>query len=184
MNLFFLHHDPQICAQYHCDKHVVKMILELVQMLFTAHICGGNKDVPYRAFSKNHPMVIWVRTSKENYIFTVKLAESLSVEYTHRYNRIHACNEHIIWLKEHVPIFKETFYLKNVIFSTNKHLGHLTPIPLTIPDDVKSEDTITSYRRCYNVYKKRFAKWTNRPEPWWFFRINNIISKDINVTFT
>lgn len=175
MNLFFLHYNPQICAEYHCDKHVVKMILELVQMLFTAHTCGG-AVVPYRVFNPNHPMVIWVRKSKENYTFTVKLAECLSVEYTHRYNRIHACNKHIIWLNENLPNFKEVFYLKNVTLSTNKHLQllGLTPVPLTIPDDVKGEDTITSYRRCYNVYKKRFAKWTKRSEPWWFFRIKNI----------
>jgi hypothetical protein len=169
MNLFFLHHDPKTCAEYHCDKHVVKMILELVQMLCTAHICGGGV-APYRVFNKNHPMVIWVRASKENYTFTATLAQCLSAEYTHRYNRIHACDQHIIWLNENLPVFKETVYLKNVTFSTNKYLEELnvTPVPLTIPEDVKCEDTICSYRRCYNVYKKRFAKWTNRPIPWWF----------------
>ena len=174
MNLFFLHHDPQICAEYHCDKHVVKMILELVQMLFTAHICGGNKDVPFRVFNKNHPMVIWVRKSKENYTFTVKLAKCLSTEYTFRYHKIHACDIHIDWLNVNIPEFKDPEYISNVTFSTNKNLErlNLTPVPLTIPDDVKYKDTIFSYRRCYNVYKKRFAKWTNRDEPWWFTRIN------------
>ena len=33
MNIFHLHKDPKICAEYHCDKHVVKMILETAQML-------------------------------------------------------------------------------------------------------------------------------------------------------
>jgi hypothetical protein len=37
MNLFFLDTDPKKCAEYHCDKHVVKMLLELVQLLYTAH---------------------------------------------------------------------------------------------------------------------------------------------------
>ena len=28
MNIFHLDEDPETCAVYHCDKHVVKMILE------------------------------------------------------------------------------------------------------------------------------------------------------------
>jgi len=37
MNLFYLHKDPEISATLHCDKHVVKMIIEYAQMLSTAH---------------------------------------------------------------------------------------------------------------------------------------------------
>ena len=28
MNIFFLDENPSLSAKYHCDKHVVKMILE------------------------------------------------------------------------------------------------------------------------------------------------------------
>ena len=51
MNIFFLHWDPEQCAQMHCDKHVVKMILEYCQMLSAAwhvmdpqHHLYGDKD--------------------------------------------------------------------------------------------------------------------------------------------
>jgi len=37
MNIFYLDPQPRLCAQYHCDKHVVKMILEYAQLLSTAH---------------------------------------------------------------------------------------------------------------------------------------------------
>ena len=37
MNIFHLHKVPKVCAEYHCDKHVVKMILETAQMLSTAY---------------------------------------------------------------------------------------------------------------------------------------------------
>ena len=37
MNLFYLHKDPVQSAEMHCDKHVVKMIIEYAQMLSTAH---------------------------------------------------------------------------------------------------------------------------------------------------
>jgi len=37
MNIFFLHRDPVRAAQMHCDKHVVKMIVETGQLLGTAY---------------------------------------------------------------------------------------------------------------------------------------------------
>lgn len=36
MNIFFLDRNIRKCAAYHCDKHVVKMILESTQLLSTA----------------------------------------------------------------------------------------------------------------------------------------------------
>ena len=37
MNIFLLDLDPVKCAQAHADKHVVKMLLEACQLLYTAH---------------------------------------------------------------------------------------------------------------------------------------------------
>lgn len=37
MNIFALARDPYIAASYHCDRHVVKMIVEYAQLLSTAH---------------------------------------------------------------------------------------------------------------------------------------------------
>ena len=37
MNLFVLSINPRKAAEYHLDKHVVKMILEACQLLYTAH---------------------------------------------------------------------------------------------------------------------------------------------------
>lgn len=37
MNIFALHRNPFAAAAYHCDKHVVKMIVEYAQLLSTAH---------------------------------------------------------------------------------------------------------------------------------------------------
>jgi len=37
MNIFYLNKDPKVCAEQHCDKHVVKMIVEYAQLLSTAH---------------------------------------------------------------------------------------------------------------------------------------------------
>lgn len=37
MNIFVLSPDPLVAAEQHCDKHVVKMIIEYAQLLSTAH---------------------------------------------------------------------------------------------------------------------------------------------------
>lgn len=39
MNIFALHWRQRKVARWHCDKHVVKMLLESVQLLYTAHWC-------------------------------------------------------------------------------------------------------------------------------------------------
>ena len=71
MNIFHLHKVPKVCAEYHCDKHVVKMILETAQMLSTAYQrhCGLDECLYKPAYPK-HPMTIWVGDSIEN--FTTK----------------------------------------------------------------------------------------------------------------
>ena len=170
MNIFFLHFDPKKCAEQHCDKHVVKMLLELVQLLYTAHCTLKSENIPenhYRPFNKNHPTGVWVRMCEENYRYTINLAIELSKEYTFRYNRIHKCDQHLTWLKNS-PIFQNTVYnsKKKITFGCSK-IGN-TPIPLAMPDDCHRKYAIQSYRQYYNRYKTHFAKWTNRPEPYWF----------------
>jgi len=45
MNLFVLSEDPKEAAESHGDKHVVKMILEACQMLYTAHWTAAYPDL-------------------------------------------------------------------------------------------------------------------------------------------
>ncbi len=160
MNLFFLNIDPEQCAKEHCDKHVVKMLLETVQMLYTAHhVKGKVPDFAYRIAHTNHPTCVWVRHCYENYLYTVNLAKYLSIEYTYRYNKIHSCQKHVDWL------------LVNVPFKIDKI--EMTPIPLSMPIECKIiNDPIKSYRKYYILKKQYFAKWTSRPIPRWYTPLN------------
>ena len=167
MNLFLLSWDPQECAQLHCDKHVVKMILELVQMLYTAWQINNDSDVPesaplckstgnhgYKKLSNaNHPMAKWVRESKWNYIFTVKLAAHLAFEYNYRYSKFHSCDKHILWLASNIPKFEKR---------------KKTQIPQCMPDEYKAICPIQAYKNYYIGEKARFAKWSKRSVPNWF----------------
>jgi len=162
MNLFFLDLDPKKCAEYHCDKHVVKMILEITQMLYTAHHLLDNLPINlpldhYKKISNhNHPMAIWIRNSNENYIYSSRIAKELSLEYTFRYNKVHSCDKHVNWLMNNLP--------KNIL------IGVRTNPPLCMPDDSKdlSGDFIKSYRKYYLLHKRYFAKWKLRSIPPWF----------------
>ena len=37
MNIFYLDQDPKVCAYYHCDRHVHKMVSEYSQILSTSY---------------------------------------------------------------------------------------------------------------------------------------------------
>ena len=88
MNIFHLHKVPKVCAEYHCDKHVVKMILETAQMLSTAYQrhCGLDEYLYKPAYPK-HPMTIWVGDSIENYKYALMLGTELGKQYTKRYKK-------------------------------------------------------------------------------------------------
>jgi hypothetical protein len=104
MNIFFLHWDPRICAIMHVNSHVLKMIIELTQMLCTTHhITESKYKPPYKATHKNHPCTIWVRMSTDNYKYTVNLGLELSKEYTYRYGKIHKCQSYIEELGKNIP---------------------------------------------------------------------------------
>ena len=177
MNLFFLDTDPQKCAEYHCDKHVVKMLLEIVQMLFTAHhILGTDKELLAYKPIKNikHPMCIWICINVENYNYSVQLALCLAQEYTYRYSKVHSCEKHAKWLSENIPCFNnyEVNYSVKAFISKNT-IGNLTQVPLCMPEDSLSDfDTIKSYRKYYLIHKKYFARWTFREIPRWFYYSN------------
>ena len=101
MNIFYLDKNPKLCAQYHVDRHVVKMILETAQLLSTAHWLTGGEG-PYRATHKNHPSAIWARSNKSNYNWLCKLGLELCEEYTYRYGKIHKTQQHLEWLSKNI----------------------------------------------------------------------------------
>jgi len=101
MNIFVLDKDIKKCAQYHCDKHVVKMILEYAQILCTVNNLTGLKT-PYQPTHIKHPCVIWAGKSIANWRWLRKLAKALNDEYKYRYDcpRDHAAYKVIAELTE------------------------------------------------------------------------------------
>lgn len=150
MNIFALSDHPETAAKMQHDKHVVKMVLESTQMLCSAF---DNNAAPYKRAYFNHPCTVWARTSKENYEWLLLHALSLSIEYTHRYKRIHASEKVIDWCFNNYE-------------SLIKFIGKgKTKKPLAMPDKYKTGDVVESYQRYYVGEKIKKAKYTNRKTP-------------------
>ena len=113
MNIFVLDNDINICAKYHCDKHVIKMILESAQMLSSVVRLNGH-DIGYKLTHQNHPCTIWARKSLSNYLWLFQLTDSLNSEYRYRYSK---AKTKTILFKRIVHILLLCFY-KNKLFST------------------------------------------------------------------
>jgi hypothetical protein len=179
MNIFFLAWNPDACAQMHCDKHVVKMILETAQILCTAHRVvdgtetttlskSGNRRVRrwmldddtkdavmYASTHVNHPSVVWARACVEQYTWLYQLFVALCAEYTVRYRKTHLC-----WTKLHAVLKDPP---QKMVWN-----GVFRAPPPAMPDHCKREAVIDAYRTYYAVEKRSFAKWTVREPPIWF----------------
>lgn len=190
MNIFILHLNPIIAAQMHCDRHVVKMIIESAQLLYTCCLIYGiiGHDITdfintapvttkgshgYRATHVNHPCCKWLSESVENYKWLVTMAKELCSEYTRRYKKIHATEQHIDWLSYVCPKIPEI---------------QQTTFAIVMPDEYKclymhehdkdkhdkdehgvcnQYDPVASYRKYY-CKVKTFAKWSKTETPSWY----------------
>lgn len=152
MNIFYLDSDPKKCAEYHNDKHVVKMILETAQLLCGVHWVNGG-EAPYKLSHKNHPCSIWVRSSLENYLWLCELGLELCEEYSYRYGKKHKSQQIIEWCIVNKP------KIPDVPFQDP---------PRAMPDTFKVDDVTQSYRNYYIGAKKDFCRWKNRQVPLWF----------------
>jgi hypothetical protein len=173
MNIFLLSYDPRVAARYHCDKHVIKMLLEATQLLWTAHHTAtstipnletapttkssGGRQHGYRATHRNHPCAIWVRTSITNYRWLVLLAKALADEYHYRWPanpKPHACEAHVAWLASHEPSLPQ---------------GQLTEPAQAMPPEFKAAYPVDAYRAYYlgNKAARGLLQYTHRDPPAW-----------------
>ena len=170
MNLFILSLIPTEAAEAYMDKHVNKILLEAVQMLCTAMRVlvpdtPINDDL-YKQAHLNHPVSIWVRESRDNFIWTLDLVEALHEEWRFRYShpetKLHRSYAVAQLLRRHVP--------RDELFPCPR--AGLTPFALAMPDEYKarSGNAVESYRAYYmSPEKRRIAAWKkNRPAPEWY----------------
>jgi hypothetical protein len=168
MNLFILSLLQVEIATYMMDKHVSKILLEAVQMLCSAKRildpCDKINDRIYRLAHKNHPVSIWCRTSKANFLWTLELIEALHDEWRFRYKhpptKFHKSYLMSLILKDNIPA-DDKFAVKG-----------LTAFALAMPEKYKNADPVKAYRNYYmSEEKRRIATWNKgRQQPYWYIK--------------
>jgi len=182
MNIFVLDRDPVLAAKYHCNKHVVKMILESAQMMCSTHWVSflaqqhldlksfkrvrdaqawlydnmpEDQQPPWKMSHVNHPCSVWTRVSLENYQWHSRLGLALCEEYTQRYNKVHKAEAVHRWLQQNLPSIPKQ---------------GLQPHAVCMPEECKiPNDVVASYQKYYNQRKSHFAVWEPRAiTPAWF----------------
>lgn len=151
MNVFVLHLDPYLCATYHADKHVSKMLVEYAQLMSTAHreLDGdeyADKNGLYKATHRNHPCAVWVRQSSANYEWLYRMWRYLHKEFQHRRGKSHKTFDTLsaaLWVSP-----------------DNCPLVPVTPFALCMPDEYKVDgDAVMSYRNYYRYGKSDVVSW-------------------------
>ena len=157
MNIFYLDKDIERCARYHCDKHVVKMILESAQILCTV-LWMHQIEAPYSPTHRHHPCVIWANQSLSNWCWLRELASALNNEYKYRFNHTKNHKSYDVILTLPIPPLAD--------------LG-VTTMPQALPEEFRQANPVMAYRQYYVFRKAHLARWTKRSIPRWFLDIKS-----------
>lgn len=186
MNIFILSYQTDWNAHMreqaasHCDKHVIKMITESVQMLSTnlviddtlTVLAKGHQPITSAAFG-NHPCTKWARDKLINFTYLTELALKLCEEKIHRYP-LTAPHQYHGWLKE----LREKLPTYDSVPAE---------FPVAIPDcpaatkltgEYVNLDTAAElYQRYYVTHKASFVSWKNRPVPVWYLIQSDLVNQ-------
>ena len=189
MNIFVLNEDPVLAAQNYCDKHVPKMVVELLQQCGSAVIRHGatpdmmpltKKGTPLKGGYHKHPCTVWCGDSRNNFLWAVEHGLALCDEYRKRFGKTHFCETGL----------EQLFTMSQIVPA-----GNLTPFALAMPDEYRpvschikegylfhatSDTAVQAYRRYY--HSKTFAKWdkgTDAPDWWKGIEADSIYGKRI-----
>lgn len=189
MNIFVLHFSQRKAARWHCDKHVVKMLLETVQLLYTAHWC-----LAYPELDKCKGSQILSKTQKLLAIPENMETAPLNLSGKH-YRPVHSFHPCARWARETsgnyrwlanlgLELAREFRFRYGHSHSCEEHVEWLsknpptniprwtrTNFPLAMDDRFKiSNDPIVSYRYFYKQSKGKergLLTYTKREIPHW-----------------
>ena len=174
MNIFATNLDPIIAARELCDQHVrAKMPVESCIMLQHCFDNNALLNAPKTKTGKvrksgggyfNHPCSVWIRESKENFMWLVDNSLEMCNERMFRWpnSQEHFCRQFLVWAKDNVSLVK-CFNKKG-----------LTPFAIAINSESLCRNTVnfdslneTLKYQLYIKHDKLFATWTKRHKPSW-----------------
>lgn len=191
MNLFPLEYDGSnnlypfdLCAESHVDKHIIKMPLEVAQMLCTTIWIDYHLGFIPRALTKQESDTlnslkkeIKHLDQKErplspylpmmyNHPCTIWVRSSLdNFEWTHCYGNALGEEYRYRYGKQH----KAITVINNLPNPSNLQRLGRTKFAMAMPDILKDEqDSVLAYRNYYHLDKATFASWSYRDKPTWW----------------
>jgi hypothetical protein len=164
VNVFVTNTCPTKSAQDHVDIHCRKMVVELCQLLSTAHFILDGVQVGYKPTHHNHPSSRWVRETSENYRWAFNHFKALCDEFTFRTGKVHKSSE-MLYLLEKQP--------------SKIAIAEKTPFAMVMPAEYQKLgvfDQTKAYQGYLNTKLKEWAcrdkpiavQWTRRQKPDWF----------------
>jgi hypothetical protein len=169
MNIFVLDKNPEICAKYHCDKHVYNQTTEIARLLSTVLYQKSVRDellydTMLSGDSDNNGDVKFINwaSNANNFEWTLKLGMALSTEYSCRFNQVHTAQKvlervYLVFNSVKDGYFSSLVKLHFKIRLANKYSvinGH-------------DYNAIKSYRNYYIMNKKNLSSYTNCDKPEW-----------------
>ena len=192
MNIFALSLDPKEAAKAHGDKHVVKMILEACQMLYTAHWISAHPELLLHKAPVKVAAAQKLLKVPECIATAPKRKSSAYAEPGFRPVHLHhPCTVWVrttlanyMWLTELALALSDEYEYrfaqgKAKIHSCKAHAQWLqanppalpdsprTPFALAMPDEYKMPDPVASYIQFYTGSKKErgLTTYTRREPP-------------------
>ena len=173
MNIFVIDSDPVKSAMMLCDKHIVQMFNEALQML------GYGKKT-----HEHHPCSIWANSSEANRTWLIAHAQGLAAAYQLRYGK-QRCEDQLKFLAVCAgPVTTKQFIaglgdVPIVDWQSNKPDKFIVceAVANCHPDSrdwkpghklFEADLAVQCFRHYYIATKAKFARWVYSPVPeWW-----------------
>jgi hypothetical protein len=174
LNLFVTDPNPTVCAMNLDDKRIGKLLMECNQMMSLAIKSHWPDDNDSYAFWEtpteltsgqtylNHPVSIWVRQTRANFLWTLQHAVSLSNEFQHRFNRDHASANRLTFMRRYSEVIPDG---ELTSFQNSAKNGEIDFTFLPVPDSYRH---YLAARWCTD---KRAVNFTGRNSPEWRFSL-------------
>ena len=198
MNIFWLNDHPEFAAASHCDKHVIKMLLESCQLMSTAHRVLDGHVRKKAVLPKDTTHFLTVGQASNTDLIAYKVRDTLVLSdmfldqklYSATHQN-HPCavwcrqtRANYLWLHElavslgheytdrYGKIHKcESSGLLDILATPPRNIprGTLTEPALAMPEEYKvAGDPVESYRNYYRKGKNNIATWKHGNIPLWF----------------
>lgn len=184
MQIYVLDADPRKAAEYHCDAHIPKMLLEaahiassVIHVLDAGEVraeydqasgrlrpwwAGANIYGPGIGKDCEHPCFKWLLESHANMQWLLELADGLNSEMEIRWHH-----------PSYAPHGITSHIKRNLdkIWAPTWKASGCTPFMFPLPPKIVNLglDAVTSYRLYYASDKRNIADWKRRgtTPPWW-----------------